>query len=183
MDKEACRFLAQRGWAWVIMMLVLGGSAFANSKSGIQSKYDKFKDFTEVSTKTLFAHWGLGVGGLKLSFRYICQGDTDSCHPDAVIADFQGAGTNGVYTEYHSVTFLADQIRFVPVEKESWNSNVSADSVRTSVYENISARFSVADFLKIANANDVEVEVGPTHFNIKGKQLELCRELAQKIGR
>jgi hypothetical protein len=181
MNREAYAPMAVKRLACVIVMSLLAGSVFAKGKSGIQSTYDKFKDFTEVSTKTLFVHRGF-VGSLRLSFSYICQGNTDSCHPDTVFADFRGASATGLYTEFHSVTFLADGTRIVPVEKETWNSTVSADSVRTSVYETILARLSVADFLKIANASDVEGEVGPTRFSVKGKQLELWRELAEKIG-
>ena len=179
MKRGAYTLMAVKRLACVIVMLVLAASAFA--KSGIQSTYDKFKDFTEVSTRSVWVHRGF-TGSLRLSFSYICQGNTDSCHPDTVLADFQCWSTTGLYTEFHSVTFLADGSRTVPVEKETWNSTVSADSVRTSVHETILARLSVADFLKIANASDVEGEVGPTRFSVKGKQLELWRELAEKIG-
>lgn len=179
MNREAYTLMVAKGLCCVVVMSVLAGLAFA--KSEIQSTYDKFKDFTEVSTKSVWVHRGF-TGSLRLSFSYICQGNTDSCHPDTVLADFQCWSTTGLYTEFHSVTFLADGSRTVPVEKETWNSTVSADSVRTSVHETILARLSVADFLKIANASDVEGEVGPTRFSVKGKQLELWRELAEKIG-
>lgn len=65
----------------------------------------------------------------------------------------------------------------------SWGSHVRGDAVTTRFYEGIMAQLSVADFLKIANASNVEAEVGPTRFRVKGKQLELCQELAEKIRR
>jgi hypothetical protein len=44
----------------VVVMLVLAGSAFA--KSGIQSKYDKFKDVSTVQSRT--QKWALGKLGI-----------------------------------------------------------------------------------------------------------------------
>lgn len=169
---------AMKRLAWAIVILMFAGSAFA--KGEIQSKYDKFKDVTQVSTKPVGVQ--RGFGGLALSFSYTCEGDTDSCHPERVFAVFNCVSTNGLYTKLHSVTFLADGARIVPVEEETWGRDVWDDSVTTSVYETITAPLSVADFLRIAGANQVEGEVGPTHFSAKDKQLKFWQELAQKIG-
>ena len=49
MNREANTLMAAKRLAWIIVTLVLAELAFA--KSDIKSTYDKFKDFTEVSTK------------------------------------------------------------------------------------------------------------------------------------
>jgi hypothetical protein len=179
MSREAYTLLAVKRLAWVIVMLVLAGPSFA--ESDIQSKYDKSKDLTAVSTKPVEVHRGFG-GSLTLSFTYICEGNTDSCHPDTVFAEFHANSMTRLYTEVHSVIFLADRARILPVEKESWHCDVGADAVSVRVYETIMAQLNVAGFLKIAGATHVEGEVGPTHFTVKGKDLELWQELAKKIG-
>lgn len=178
MTRDAYSLLPVKRLVWLTMILVLAGSAFA--KSDIQSKYDKFKNITDTSTKPFVVH--RGFGGLLLSFSYICPGDTDSCHPDTVFAVFDASTITGLYTKVHSVTFLADGARIVPVERESYDSDVVSDRMTTSVRETIIAQLSVADFLKIAKATNVEGEVGPTSFTVKDKGLELCQELAENIG-
>jgi hypothetical protein len=179
MSREAHILLAVRRLAWVIVILVLAGSAFAKSK--IQSKYDKFKNSTEVSTEPVAVQRGFR-GSLRVSFSYICMGNTDSCHPDKVSADFHASSLTGLYTKVHSVIFLADGARILPVERESWDSYVGGDPVSRRVYETITAQVNVADFLKIASASHVEGEVGPTRFTVKDNQLEVWQELAKKIG-
>jgi hypothetical protein len=179
MSREAYTPLAVKGLAWVIVMLVLAGPAFAESE--IQSKYDKFKNLTVVSTKPVEVHRGFG-GSLTLSFSYICEGNTDSCHPDRVFAEFQANSMMRLYKEDHSVIFLADRARILPVEKEGWHCDVGADAVSVRAYETITAQLKVADFLKFAGATHVAAEVGPTRFTVKGKDLELWQELAKKIG-
>lgn len=182
MSREADALLAVKRHAWEKMMLVLAGSAFA--KNGIQSKYDKFKNVTDVSTKAVPVYMDFGgfFGGLALSFSYIRQRHTDSCPADRVFAVFNASSLIGLYTKVHSVIFLADEARILPVEKETWDGYVTRADGGFFVHETIIAPFNVADFLKIATASHVEGEVGPTRFTVKDKQLELWQELAEKIG-
>ena len=181
MSREADVLLAEKRHTWEKMMLVLAGSAFA--KNGIQSTYDRFRRITDVSTKAVPVYLDCGgfFGGLALSFSYIRQRHTDSRHPDRVFAVFNASSLIGLYTKVHSVSFLADGARILPVEEETWDGYVTRADGRFYVHETIIASLNVADFVKIASAGRVEGEVGPTHFTVKNKQLELWQELAEKI--
>ena len=82
----------------------------------------------------------------------------------------------------HSVIFLADGARIHPTGEETYDSSVSSAAGKSSISEIIIASLDAADFLKLAKASNVEGELGPTRFSIKGKKLESWQELAEKIG-
>lgn len=80
------------------------------------------------------------------------------------------------YLRNYDLIFLLDGKERL-VEKTSRNSEIESRSVT----EIISAIMPLSEFLRIANANTVEVKLGTTTFSLTTEQLEALRDLASRM--
>lgn len=148
----------------------------------ISSKYDRFENLTLVTLN-------LGTGDpdqvrsdpiafLRLpdfSLSYAYPG-TDKRTPSFITLAFSSSQRSWVYLDSHDVTILVDDsLRFQPDSRH--DGKVGGGGY---VYENVFATLPIGEAVRLADAQKVEVRVGPREFRLGPNQRAALREFLRR---
>jgi hypothetical protein len=87
-----------------------------------------------------------------------------------------------VYQDSHTLSVIADERRF-DYENTEWRGWLVTTNEAGLFYysEDITTEIPGSDFEKIAKAEHVRVELGPTRFDVSKKVLQVMRQMVGRI--
>ncbi len=139
----------------------------------IETKYDPFKDQTDVVLNPVVETIGKTPANLMVNYLY--PGKAPSI-PDLVSITFVSKSTDWQFLKNHDVILLLDG-------QERLNPTTTHDGEvgKGYVLEFVSAVVTTREFLQVANATKVQVQLFTTEFSLSDAQLEGLRDLASRM--
>lgn len=141
-----------------------------NVYAEIELKYDRFKDWTVVTT---FPASGVMRAEYAIVPEWIglFKGQNPTKVPDFVMLQFWKINKSWQYLSCHSVSLLADGVAFPsPTSKHSGNVG------RGHVTEIIKVQFSHADVTKLSEAKSIEYRICNTESRLSESDMQDLRE-------
>lgn len=153
-----------------VLFAVLLVATAANAE--VTSKYDRFKNRTEVTSSKEGVSSGTGMLNLMWGFRY--PGEKMQARPGNVEFIIFVFNKSWEYLRCHSVAFLADG---KPVSVEG--SKHSGDVRQGFIVETIIANLRADAVSQLANAQKVEMQICRTEYTFDDGDMKVLREFAQ----
>lgn len=165
-----------------LVVLTFAISSFSAQKAhGIRSEYDKFKDRTLVYSDYMRVYgsdWNRDP--LELSVQFSYPGRTASA-PAGVLLYFWSATPNWRFKELPTLLAIVDQERVTLGTATNIEQDVHVDRYSVSAREYVSIIVSVAAFRKLAQANAIEMQLGPAEFKLQDRHIATFRAISSRI--
>ena len=184
----ACLWLAAPARLALFLALLWFPSLFAQSQQlGLNVRYDKFDDLTEVYTSRSnladVTTRQKRKRDVRLSLRYVCPGTTSHCHPEKIELMFVSPSISE-YMKTHKLVLIADGKRIQAAA--SWDVGYDSNSEHSEEgrhVEKIRSDISADDLVTIAGAKTVEGKLGNTTFKLSADNIAAARALAREMKR
>jgi len=160
------------------------GRPQSNHGGKIQTTYDGFTQETIVSLQKM----RISCDGIKSTFKNACVSVSVSLHCSGVQASkvdyvsMQLMFETSAWDERHAL----DQRTLVIVANNETlrvgKMKLMSQAVNDSMTETLGIEFPYETFKKMAAAQFVEMEVGPTRFMLRNKNLDAFRDLNNRVG-
>jgi hypothetical protein len=148
----------------------------------IEASYDKFKDETTISLKSLRPLPIIHPVTLYIVPTFRFPGKTVSL-PDHVSLWFYSTSKDWQFLDYRQLLVVADGERFDFGETARVQSNVDANRYtrHVNVSETLGVMIPLNSFLKIINSKSVEIRLGQIEFKLAPDHLEALRDFASRM--
>lgn len=157
-------------------------SCGTKGKPHVSIKYDEAKDATSVMLEDAWVTTSHG-NMIKAEASYTSPGqEVSGPLGESVKISFLPHAVIYLYRDSHTLSVIADEVRF-DYENTQWRGwFVTTQEPGLFYYmEDIWVEIPGSDFEKIANAESVRVELGPTKFKISQKVLQEMSRMAGPI--
>jgi len=177
----------KRDWQRLAAFLsVLGllplSSCGTKGKPHVSIKYDEAKDATSVMLEDAWVTTNHG-NIIKSEASYASPGRGASGPlGESVKISFVSHAVIYLYRDSHTLSVIADEVRF-DYENTEWSGWLAtANEPGLFFYmEDVWVEIPGSDFQKIAKAESVRVELGPTKFKVSQKVLQEMSQMAGRI--
>lgn len=159
--------------------------ASSKSAKNVKAKYDKKKDLTTVTLKTIPLTSSLTreVGNadettqLDLSVSFTHPGEQIAKPAEAAILKFKSTARYPAFQRPQSLMAVVDDERAIPLA----DTNYSSNSQTFYVEENLAATVPYEIMKRLSTANRLKFFLGQREINLKQDQLEDLRELTRRM--
>lgn len=159
--------------------------ASSKSAKNVKAKYDKKKDLTTVTLKTIPLTSSLtrevSTAGettqLDLSVSFTHPGEQIAKPAEAAILKFKSTSRYPAFQKPQSLMAVVDDDRAIPLA----DTNYSSNSQTFYVEENMAATIPYEIMKRISTANRLKFFLGQREINLKQDQLEDLREITRRM--
>ena len=160
-------------------------SASSKSAKNVKTKYDKKKDLTTVTLKTMALSSALTrevssageTTQLDLSVSFTHPGEQLAKAADAATLKFKSTSRNPAFQRPQSLMAVVDDDRAIPLADTTYSSS----SQTFYVEENLSASVPYEVMKRITSATKLKFFLGSREISLKQEQLDDLRELTRRM--
>ena len=146
--------------------------------------YDKFNNVTFIQTDadpvldaTISGRRYFDHNPLKLTIYSGCNGKREACSAPLVTFDFAAFSESWTFIEFHDLTLLADGKR-ISLAGPEWKGDILSNA---TVYERVSVEVPVKTLLRLADAKEIEGQLGIVTFTFSEDNKLGIQTIARKI--